>query len=251
MTILKQLPEAYHIKLYRELNSAARYQYDKQLKLYQQAGLIEHLPYLRETLSDVPNKDGSRASYAKRLVPWQQVLLNITTEITIDAKTNKVKLSKDGKLVNEGAVISWAYQNPNNGFKFETVTRLLKENYRKLVLDAKGKIIPANKTDNDTAINDGRRIVHCFKDEQQQPLAFVKVYPELPGRQLAVDSLTHRITGSSVQATLASLTPIVKGRQQQKARISLMLSKPAGITVQDWCRKQPKQPIAVDNKGQG
>ena len=241
MTTIEDLAQSYHVNLYRNLNHANRYHYLCQLRRYQQAGFTKHLPYLIQIISNIPD-------YYKRVLPWQQTLFKLTEAITIDEKTKQIRLAKSNQVVKNGALISWAYQNPDNGFKFEAITRLLKDKYRQLILNDKGYVLTPD-TKSKASVNHGRRIVYRFKDEQQQLLAFAKVYPELPGRQMAVDNLTYRITGASVQATLAKLTPIVKGRQQQKASISLMLSKPAGITVQDWCSKQQKQPIAVDDKG--
>ena len=197
-------------RLYRLMPLKMRMKYESALKRYSKA---EHL--LNNVLPHVPLPNGNRGSFRLRQEQWQAVM------------TSLVELCDPQKLPKNatGILISWVESN-------KTYHGVLKKEFAEQLLDKKGQFREDKK------LPDGRRPVIPLCNKEGRVIVYPKAYPELPGRQLAADCLTYRLTGSAVQASLALFTPLQNGILNEKTAYPVLLSKPAGKTIQQYVRKK-------------
>ncbi|HVY53425.1 MAG TPA: hypothetical protein VHA13_02785, partial [Gammaproteobacteria bacterium] len=159
-------------------------------------------------LSRHPKTNGQRAAEKIADNGWQKVLTKLTTDLD----------ETKGQLI-----LQWV------NLKGESVKRCLNpkfaSSWRKLNwLDHEGGFqeMARNHTD-------GRSIVLPLND-----LAFIKIFPELPGRQLLIQALAWRLSGYGPVSTLAKLE--VAGTDKV---YPVLLSQNLGISIQEHLRRQP------------
>ena len=116
--------------------------------------------------------------------------------------------------------------------KTQTRHGILKQEFANQLLDKKGQFRQ------DKQLVDGRRPVIPLRKKESKSLSIPKHFPELPGRQLAADCLAYRLTGSAVQTSLVLFTPIQNGNLNEKTAYPVLLSKPAGETIQHYVRQK-------------
>ena len=201
-------------RLYRLMPVHMRFEYENALKRFSKtAPQAEHL--LKKILPSVPLPNGNRGSFLPRQEKWQKIITSLIEPC--DPKN----IPKEAT----GVLISWVENH-------QTLHGILKKEFAEQLLDKNGQF-PQDKK-----LPDGRRCVILLCDKNKKVIVYPKAYPELPGRQLAADCLAYRITGSSVQASLVLFTPIQKGTLNEKTAYPVLLSKPAGQTIQNTIRKQ-------------
>ncbi|MBS0621963.1 MAG: protein kinase [Verrucomicrobia bacterium] len=204
-----------HRELYRKLPQRIRFDYESGLKRYQKLNpQIPHL--LNNILPQVPLPNGNRGSFRPRQEEWLKVIKSLV-EPCVDPQ----KISQG----TSGVLMSWVEN-------YQTHHGILKKEFATQLFDKKGQFREDKK------LPDGRRAVIPLYDNNKTILAYPKAYPEWPGRQLAADCLTYRITGSAVQTTLVLFTPLDKGKLNEKSAYPVLLSKPAGQTLQSYAREQ-------------
>ncbi|MBS0622793.1 MAG: protein kinase [Verrucomicrobia bacterium] len=212
-----------HRTLYRGMSPKMRVTYENALKRYQHLSpqaklLLEHI------LPHVPLPDGTRSALYQR----QEEVLCITEKLVI--RCDLEKIPKNAK----GALISWVKDN-------QICHGILKEEFAQQLLDKSGQF------DKNKKLSEGRRVVIPLSEKNKR-FAYLKAYPELPGRQLASDCLTYRLTGSGAQASLILFTPLDNGKPNEKKAYPVLLSKPAGKTIQEStnCKENPLETRKLD-----
>ncbi|MBS0622308.1 MAG: protein kinase, partial [Verrucomicrobia bacterium] len=198
-----------HRTLYRAMSQKMRSTYKNALKRYQELNpQIPHL--LQHILPHVPLPNGDRESARGRQEEIQVIVEKLVDRCDVQSIPKGTK----------GVLVSWVQDN-------QTHHGILKKEFVQQLLDKNGQF---NK---DKKLPDGCRSVIALSEEETK-FAYLKAYPELPGRQLAADCLTYRLTGSGVQASLLLFTPIHNGKLYEKTAYPVLLSKPAGETVQNY-----------------
>ena len=142
---------------------------------------------LIETLKRYPDFAGVRLSCLSEQQKWEEILLQLT-ELT----PPKVITSMDSKPI-PSILLEWVTSKGEQ-------KRYLKIEYAKQLFLSSGKFNEENKA------TDGKHYVKGLKNSLGEVIVYVKAYPELPGIQIAVDSLSAHISGNNLKSTLVKCT---------------------------------------------
>jgi ankyrin repeat protein/predicted nucleotidyltransferase len=206
-----------HRAMYGKLSPKLRAFYLKQLE----AGIAEAVQAQKldqktadttlQTLYRYPDSSGIRKSSANEMALWEITLLNLTEPASQNPQTMTV-------------TFEWL---TSRGQKEK---RILKSYYVDQVWGNQGKLGGHDKS------SDGRRLVRPLQDPSGKLVVYVKVYPELPGIQLSVNSLVQHISGEGMKSTVVKATTVTG---KSTTTYPLLLSEPVpGKTLQQLLREQ-------------
>ncbi|MDR3491307.1 MAG: hypothetical protein P4M12_04585 [Gammaproteobacteria bacterium] len=189
------------IAYYHELSAKEQFLFLKHFRRF------ELRPDLLDQLSRNFKEDGQRVAQLNAEAEWQSILMEkITDPLPVNLVDEKGQICLEW-ITQEGQPIVRL-------LKKEFQTKWLEENW----IDDKGKIQEKARK-----IKDGRRIVIPLNDH-----AFLKVYPEMPGRQLLAQSLAWRISGNGPLTTIARMRPVGSDHTYP-----VLLSQNLGKTLQN------------------
>ncbi len=213
LTFGKRQDAKAHRKLYRLMPPRMRLEYEHALKCYSHAGVAPTAEWLlKHILPSVPLPNGNRGSFLERQKLWQATVKSLAAPC--------IDLGHIPKRAT-GALMSWVEDN-------RICHGILKEEFAKQLLDKAGQFRKEEK------LLDGRSPVIPLVNDKERIIVYPKAYPEFPGRQLAADCLNYRLTGSAVQSSLVLFTPLNNGQLGEAGAYPVLLSKPAGQTIQDY-----------------
>jgi small GTP-binding protein len=135
---------------------------------------------LLETLQRFPDPAGVRVFCALEQQQWEDILFNMTDA---NSTTNTPQT----------VVLEWVTAKGKQ-------ERYLINDYAKQLFTQTGDFNLENKA------SDGRRYVKALKNSSGEAIAYVKAYPELPGIQTAVDSLSAHVSGDYLKSTVIKCT---------------------------------------------
>jgi predicted nucleotidyltransferase len=167
--------------------------------------------YVLQALYMYPDVNGLRKSSEQQMTGWETTLLNLTELPSQNSQSIAVTLE-------------WF------NCRGQKEKRLLKQYYVEQLWGSQGKLGGHDKS------SDGRRLVRPLQDPSGELVAYVKVYPELPGIQLSVNSLVGHVSGEGMKSTVVRATTTTG---KSTTTYPLLLSEPVpGKTLQQVLREQ-------------
>lgn len=164
---------------------------------------------IREWVLHWPDKDGNRPSTIKNKENWQRKLKD---ELTTEVKS--------------GVSLHWLHGATND---YQITSSYLKPIYAKCLLKPNGDLEPHAENYE----QEGHCLVKALCDTDNQPIAYVKLFPRYPLRQQFSDELCYRLSGHGAMTSIGLLVD-----ENSKKIYPVIISQPLGIAPSP---DEPKQ----------
>jgi serine/threonine protein kinase/ankyrin repeat protein/predicted nucleotidyltransferase len=206
-----------HREMFSKLSPKLRVFYLKQLEIsisnaIQAKKLDQTVAnYILQGVCMYPDAAGLRKISEQQMTVWETTLFNLTEPVSQNFQSTLVTLE-------------WFNS------RGQKEKRILKLYYVDQIWGSQGKLGGHDQ------LSDGRRLVRPLQDQSGKLVAYVKVYPELPGIQLSVNSLVQHVSGEGMKSIVVKATAVTG---KSTITYPLLLSEPVpGKTLQQVLREK-------------